>query len=59
MITIVNTIVMQMMMMMMVIVMMMMVILVSFEAKETAAWLQIARMFFHSNLTNKAVSNSM
>ena len=44
-----------------------MVILMSFEAEETAAWLQIAQMFFHGNLTNaqfnakqyKTVCNSM
>ena len=35
-----------------IILLVMMMILMSFEAEETAAWLQIARMFFHSNLTN-------
>ena len=33
------------------IILVMMMILMSFEAEETAGWLQIARMFFHSRLT--------
>ena len=37
------------------IILVMMMILMSFEAEETATWLQIVRMFFHSRLTKPGI----